>query len=76
MTSECKWMKDEICVNADCPMCADFCPVADNPGVCRYEEREDVTTMAERCVCCGDIIPEGRQVCPACEKRRGDNAAD
>ena len=21
-----------------------------------------------RCVCCGDIIPEGRQVCPACEK--------
>lgn len=21
-----------------------------------------------RCVCCGDIIPEGRQICPACEK--------
>lgn len=20
-----------------------------------------------RCVCCGEIIPEGRQVCPACE---------
>ena len=20
-----------------------------------------------RCVCCGDIIPEGRQVCPYCE---------
>jgi hypothetical protein len=24
-------------------------------------------TMAERCVCCGEIIPEGRQVCPNCE---------
>lgn len=20
-----------------------------------------------RCVCCGDIIPEGRQVCPKCQ---------
>lgn len=24
--------------------------------------------MAERCVRCGEIIPEGRQVCPSCEK--------
>lgn len=23
--------------------------------------------MENRCVCCGDIIPEGRQVCPNCE---------
>ena len=22
----------------------------------------------ERCICCGDIIPEGRQICPKCEK--------
>lgn len=22
---------------------------------------------ADRCVCCGDIVPEGRQVCPGCE---------
>lgn len=22
----------------------------------------------ERCVMCGEIIPEGRQVCPTCEK--------
>lgn len=21
-----------------------------------------------RCVCCGAIIPEGRQVCPSCER--------
>lgn len=23
--------------------------------------------MVDRCVMCGDIIPEGRQVCPSCE---------
>lgn len=23
---------------------------------------------AERCVCCGEIIPEGQQTCPNCEK--------
>ena len=23
---------------------------------------------AERCICCGEIIPEGRMVCPKCEK--------
>ncbi len=23
--------------------------------------------MEDRCVMCGDIIPEGRQVCPICE---------
>lgn len=22
---------------------------------------------ADKCVCCGEIVPEGRQVCPACE---------
>ena len=24
--------------------------------------------MEDRCICCGEIIPEGRQVCWACEK--------
>lgn len=24
--------------------------------------------MAERCVCCGAIIPEGQQTCPSCKK--------
>ena len=27
--------------------------------------------MEDRCVCCGAIIPEGRQVCPSCEKGKG-----
>lgn len=37
---KCKWEQDEVCVNADCPLCADFCQVCYTPGVCRYEERE------------------------------------
>lgn len=24
--------------------------------------------MENRCVCCGEIIPEGMQVCPKCER--------
>ena len=28
---------------------------------------EIVIDDANRCVCCGEIIPEGRQVCPNCE---------
>jgi len=27
--------------------------------------------MSEHCVCCGKEIPEGRQVCPICEKGTG-----
>lgn len=26
---------------------------------------------ADVCVCCGEIVPEGRQVCPTCEKEAG-----
>ena len=38
--TDCKYCQgDEVCVNADCPMCADFCPVVDVPGVCRFEDR-------------------------------------
>ena len=37
--ADCKWCKDEICVNADCPMCTDYCPVPDTEGVCRFEDR-------------------------------------
>ena len=36
-----KMPKGIIADVADCPMCADFCPVPDIPGVCRFEEREE-----------------------------------
>ena len=27
-----------------------------------------VERNAEHCICCGSVVPEGRQVCPQCEK--------
>lgn len=28
---------------------------------------ESTYENADRCICCGDVIPEGRMVCPQCE---------
>lgn len=39
--TECYWCKDEICVNADCPICCDYCPVPDTEGVCKFEDRSE-----------------------------------
>ena len=39
--SKCEYCIDEICVNADCPMCADYCPVYNTPDVCKWEQRSD-----------------------------------
>jgi hypothetical protein len=38
---ECIYNKNEFCTNDQCPMCADYCPVPDTEGICKYEERED-----------------------------------
>lgn len=48
--AECKWCYDEICTNADCPMRADYCPVPNDEGVCRYEER--ITEQKNTCLNC------------------------
>lgn len=37
--TDCKYCQDEICVNAECQMRADYCPVPDIEGVCRFEDR-------------------------------------
>ena len=34
----------------------------------RGREKAISCTKAETCISCGVIIPEGRQVCPRCEK--------
>lgn len=47
MANECLHMQEEICVNANCPVCCDFCPVADTPGVCRYEDRSGTQPQRE-----------------------------
>ena len=40
MMSDCKYIIDEICVNADCPTCADYCPVELYEGECKHFESE------------------------------------
>ena len=38
----CMFMSDdgqEICLKHNCPAVADFCPVAQIPGICKYEMR-------------------------------------
>lgn len=35
----CKWISDnysEVCTNAECPVCGDFCPLANYPSICTY----------------------------------------
>ena len=42
----CKWLSDEfsaICTNADCPVCADFCPCSHYPEICRYSGAENAS---------------------------------
>ena len=29
--------------------------------------------MTDTCVCCGEVIPEGRMVCPICEAEAAEN---
>ena len=37
--------------------------------------QEASSDKSEWCVACGNEIPEGRQVCPNCEKGKGDTDA-
>ena len=37
----CTYNENDFCTNDECPMCADYCPVPDMGGVCKYEEREE-----------------------------------
>lgn len=36
------------------------------------ETLQKAFAAAEKCVSCGDVIPEGRQVCPTCENAKGE----
>ena len=37
------------------------------------DKKQIYEQSADGCVCCGEYVPEGRQVCPTCEKK-GDRA--
>ena len=56
---ECKWLHDEFCTNDQCPMCADYCPTAQYPGVCKYEELVDVKYCLAPVGCLAAALTEG-----------------
>lgn len=60
----------------------DDCPSVSAEAVCDnncercwldWLKKEVPQPKVDRCVCCGAIIPEGRQVCPVCERRANEN---
>jgi hypothetical protein len=38
---ECKYNHDDICTNEECPVYSYSCPIPDDDGICRYEDRVD-----------------------------------
>ena len=43
----CRWLSDdfsEVCVNGDCPCCAEWCPVTEHPEICRWAEDGGTTS--------------------------------
>ena len=46
----CKYCKDEFCVNGDCPMRGDYCPVPNISGVCKYENRVEANRTPKDCL--------------------------
>lgn len=38
---DCKWAKDEICVNSGCEMGGDFCPFYDKYDACRHSSENN-----------------------------------
>lgn len=40
-------------------------------GIIDQNRAQSISRNTETCVCCGAEIPEGRQVCPACENGEG-----
>lgn len=48
-----------------------FCPNCGAKMIKSYL-RSSITVI-NTCICCGEIIPEGRQVCPKCENKKNIN---
>lgn len=40
---------------------------------CHAPGEESRRENADRCISCGEIIPEGRWVCPTCERKAKEN---
>lgn len=40
---KCNYEANEICTNADCPLCTDYCPVVNTPEICKYADMSENT---------------------------------
>lgn len=38
---KCKYCVDETCVHGDCPLFTEFCPLQNDPYVCKWEDRSE-----------------------------------
>ena len=57
-------------VNKNGIIFADASPMRAGESITDYTERLVDEMSDNRCVYCGEIIPEGRQVCPTCEQQQ------
>ena len=48
----------------------------ENDTKCTDPEVGGAETNEDRCVCCGEIIPEGRMVCPLCLVKTKENTKE
>ena len=62
-----RWGKDGNKWQIKCVKCASGRTVKDTDREVKCARLEATRDNADRCVCCGEIVPEGRQVCPRCE---------
>ena len=44
----CKYNRDDICVNADCPYVADYCPVFEDDSLCKFNVSEEEINAYEK----------------------------
>lgn len=51
----------------NCPNCG--CQILLNKRLVDIIDLSLPTDNSNHCVCCGAVIPEGRMVCPTCERR-------
>lgn len=43
----CKYNIDEICVNADCPYRADYCPCYEDDSICKFRADKEENVPAQ-----------------------------
>lgn len=61
--ADCKHYYDEMCINADCPYRADYCPVTEYPALCKFYQRQGTSGKS-------DFVKVVR--CSECEYFRND----